>query len=162
MSPQPSTKMASPEELRLLWKMAGLAFQFGTEIIAGLLLGWGVDAFFGTGPWGVMIGTIAGILVGTLHLVRQSIRINREMDRAEAGRFKGGGPGSGGGPVSGGPIPGGGEKEAQQLEEELLESEFDEALNHDQWKKAQDRRLSPGSDLEDDDDDRSNARSDGA
>src|SRR5690554_6269635 len=69
------------EETRLLWRLAGMGFQFGTEIIAGVLLGWFVDRTFGTNPWGVMIGSLAGIAVATLDMVRKAMRLNREMDR---------------------------------------------------------------------------------
>lgn len=148
MTTQPPNSSDSREEIRMLGKMAGLGFQFGSEIIAGLLLGWGFDAFFGTNPWGIAIGAVAGILVGLLHLFRQAIRINREMDRQEAARRS----------ARRTTTPGdkrlfkGDQKQAQQMQLDLLEAQFDEALDHEQWKKAQDKRLDPGSEPQDDHD----------
>lgn len=69
----------SKEELRLMWKLAGLAFTFGTEIIAGVLLGWGFDALFNTRPYGVVTGSIVGIAVGLTDFIRRSMQINRQM-----------------------------------------------------------------------------------
>jgi F0F1-type ATP synthase assembly protein I len=145
MTPKPSPKTASKEELRLLWKMSGLAFQFGTEIIAGVLLGWGFDALFNTRPWGIVVGSIAGIAVGTTDLIRRAIQINRVMDandRSGAGRSAGKGI-QGASRSSGAPIP-----RQDGGRDDALDAEFEEALDHEQWKTLQDRRMNPGDEPE--------------
>lgn len=142
MTPTQSPNASSKEELRLLWQMSGLAFQFGTEIIAGVLLGWGFDALFGTRPWGILVGSLAGIAVGTADLTRRAIKINRQMDRAHPIRpRKQSGEGAGGG--AGGAASG---TASGADENELLDADFDEALSHEQWKKAQDKKLNPDDD----------------
>jgi hypothetical protein len=75
------------EETRLLWRVAGIGFQFGTEIIAGVLIGWAVDAYFGTRPWGIMVGAAAGIAVGIVTFIRGAIRINREIGKTPKERL---------------------------------------------------------------------------
>jgi ATP synthase protein I len=124
----------STEETRMLWRLAGMGFQFGTEIIAGVLLGWFVDRMWGTAPWGVVIGAIAGILVAMMHLLRQAMRLNREMDRTDAGRKRAK-------TQAAAPIPEAGERDRIR---ELMESEIpDEELTHEEWKALRDRDDDP-------------------
>jgi ATP synthase protein I len=148
---------ASSEELRLLMKMTGLAFQFGTEIIAGVLLGWGFDKLFGTQPWGVLIGSLAGIAVATLDLLRKAIQMNRQMDAAPGPPAPGspGSPGSArtrGGPRS--PLDLSGKRTGTKpstpgSRDTTAEIEKDEdELDHERWKAAKDEEL----DLNDGDD----------
>lgn len=133
MSSQPSRNGASREELRLLWRMAGLGFQFGTEIIAGVLLGWAFDAWLGTQPWGVVVGAVAGILVATLDLVRRAVQLNRSMDASDRARLT---------RNNAGDSPGQAATDEAPADDDALDSEFDEAMNHEQWKSLQDKRLS--------------------
>jgi F0F1-type ATP synthase assembly protein I len=73
-------------ERRVGFQMLGLGWQMSTEVIAGAALGWGVDHFFGTGPKGVMIGALVGVVVAIYSLVRGGLRLYKSVDRADAMR----------------------------------------------------------------------------
>ena len=53
---------------------ASLALRFGGEfgagVIVGALLGYGVDYFAHTPPWGLMIGLLVGFAAGVVNMVR--------------------------------------------------------------------------------------------
>jgi len=53
---------------------ASLALRFGGEfgaaILVGALLGYGVDYFLPTGPWGLIIGLGLGFVAGVVNVVR--------------------------------------------------------------------------------------------
>lgn len=51
---------------------AGLKYasEFSAAIIAGAFLGYLVDKFAGTGPWGMIIGLILGFGAGVMNVVR--------------------------------------------------------------------------------------------
>jgi F0F1-type ATP synthase assembly protein I len=70
-------------ETRLGWRMAGVAMQTASEVAAGAALGWVVDHFADTRPWGLLVGGCLGIVVALTTLIRTAWRMNREMDRAE-------------------------------------------------------------------------------
>lgn len=123
----------SKEETRLLWRLAGMGFQFGTEIIAGVLLGWFVDRVFRTAPWGVVIGAVAGILVAMMHFIRQAMRLNREMDRNAPVRKHRAAP----------PI-----QQQDSDSDQLLKQQEqpEEELTQEQWNKLRDSELEPNPD----------------
>ena len=73
-------------ERRVGFQMLGLGWQMSTEVIAGAALGWGVDHFFGTGPKGVMIGALVGVVVAISSLVRGGLLLYKSVDRADAMR----------------------------------------------------------------------------
>ena len=73
-------------ERRVGFQMLGLGWQMSTEVIAGAALGWGVDHFFGTGPKGVMIGALVGVVVAIYSLVHGGLRLYKSVDRADAMR----------------------------------------------------------------------------
>lgn len=60
---------------------AGLALRFGGEfgaaIIVGALLGFGVDYFLPTDPWGLVIGLVLGFVAGVVNVVRTASAYNR-------------------------------------------------------------------------------------
>jgi F0F1-type ATP synthase assembly protein I len=59
----------------------GIEFLSGT--VVGFLIGWGVDKYFDTAPWGLLIFVILGFFAGLLNVFRdinniqESIGINR-------------------------------------------------------------------------------------
>ena len=73
-------------ERRVGFQMLGLGWQMSTEVIAGAVLGWGVDHFFGTAPKGVLVGSLVGIAVAIYSLVRGGLRLYKSVDRADAMR----------------------------------------------------------------------------
>jgi len=60
---------------------ASLALRFGGEfgaaVIVGALLGYGVDYFIHTGPWGLMIGLGLGFAAGVVNVVRTAASFNK-------------------------------------------------------------------------------------
>jgi ATP synthase protein I len=59
----------------------GLALRFGGEfgaaVIVGALLGYGVDHFLHTSPWGILIGLMLGFAAGLVNIVRVAQAYNR-------------------------------------------------------------------------------------
>ena len=76
------------EELRLGWRMAGLAFTMASEAGAGALMGWLVDHFAGTAPTGLLVGSIAGIAVGMLSFVRGAFALNKLLANQDLSKIK--------------------------------------------------------------------------
>jgi ATP synthase protein I len=60
---------------------ASLALRFGGEfgaaVIVGALLGYGVDHFLHTSPWGLLIGLMLGFATGVVNVVRVAQSYNR-------------------------------------------------------------------------------------
>jgi len=44
----------------------------GIEIVIPTLLGWWLDSYLGSGPWGALVGGIIGFSGGIWHMVRLS------------------------------------------------------------------------------------------
>ena len=61
-----------------------IAFRLGTELtvatLIGALLGYGVDQFFGTRPWGLAVGVIVGGAAGCLNVYRAAMLLDMEND----------------------------------------------------------------------------------
>ncbi len=61
----------------------GLALRHGTEmaacVLVGIVLGLGIDNFFGTKPWGFLIMLAFGLAAGVLGVIRAYQRINAEI-----------------------------------------------------------------------------------
>jgi F0F1-type ATP synthase assembly protein I len=89
----PSGKAQSAEQLRILWRIAGMAFMVSAEVGAGALIGWVVDRWRGAdGQVGLLVGGIAGIIVGIYGFVRAAFRLTqgRPSSRDGPGREPGG------------------------------------------------------------------------
>lgn len=73
--------------------MSGLAFgmriglEFASGTLVGFLLGWGIDTYFETTPWFLLIFTLLGFCAGMLNIYRvvnnidEGIGINRQADK---------------------------------------------------------------------------------
>ncbi len=96
-------------QMRIGWRMVGLAWLMSSEVAAGALIGWGWDEWQGTDRTGLMIGASIGIAVGLFSLIRGAYKAVNEMDRIERrvkehlgsgshriDRERGTGPGAGG------------------------------------------------------------------
>ena len=61
-----------------------IAFRLGTELtvatIIGGLMGYGLDRFFGTRPWGLAVGVIVGGAAGCLNVYRTAMLLDMEDD----------------------------------------------------------------------------------
>lgn len=73
--------MSERDEIRMGWRMVGLAWQTTSEVAAGLLLGWLADKWRGSGNLGMAIGGTLGIVVGLVTLIRGAMKMNAELDR---------------------------------------------------------------------------------
>ena len=62
-------------------RLLGMGLTFSGELVAGLLLGWGLDVLLGTERVFLIIGTVAGLLVGTIGFFRAAKRANSEAVR---------------------------------------------------------------------------------
>jgi F0F1-type ATP synthase assembly protein I len=61
------------------FRLAGIGGEFASNVVAGLLIGWGIDWYFECRPWGIVGGAAAGLAVGTLQFIRQAVALNRQM-----------------------------------------------------------------------------------
>lgn len=63
----------------------GIAFRLGTEMTVATLLGagmgFGVDHFFGTKPWGIVAGVIFGGAAGMLNVYRAAQVMTQELEK---------------------------------------------------------------------------------
>jgi ATP synthase protein I len=61
-----------------------VAFRLGTELtvatIIGGLLGYALDSFFGTKPWGMVLGIVLGSAAGCLAVYRVAMTLTIEED----------------------------------------------------------------------------------
>ncbi|MGD9981049.1 MAG: AtpZ/AtpI family protein [Hyphomonadaceae bacterium] len=67
-----SSQPQSPASLAL--RFGG---EFGAAIIVGALLGYGVDYFLHTSPWGLVIGFSLGFVAGIVNVVRVAQSFNK-------------------------------------------------------------------------------------
>lgn len=93
MSPASGKSQADRErdeaETRIGWKMAGIGMQVTSEVAAGALLGWLFDYWRGSGHIGVLVGSVCGICVGLYSLIRQSLILNKQLDRVAPTKGRG-------------------------------------------------------------------------
>ncbi len=67
----------------------GIAFRLGTEmmvsIFLGSVMGYAVDHFFETKPWGLVVGVLMGGIAGMLNVYRaaQEIQFDNENDNED-------------------------------------------------------------------------------
>ncbi|ACA21177.1 conserved hypothetical proteinn [Methylobacterium sp. 4-46] len=70
-APDPSSRSETRQPSPL-----GLALRLSTEfvsgVVAGGLLGWGLDRLLGTKPWGMIVLVILGFAAGVLNVMRVS------------------------------------------------------------------------------------------
>jgi F0F1-type ATP synthase assembly protein I len=66
-------------EIRVGWKMAAVGMEVAAQVAGGALLGWGIDAIFGT-SWGVLTGAIIGLIVGMWTLIKGALKLNKQLE----------------------------------------------------------------------------------
>lgn len=67
------TLRALAQDTQRTWAAAGAAFEMAGAVGGGCLLGWGVDTWLGSTPWGVLAGAFLGCVAGFLALVRLAV-----------------------------------------------------------------------------------------
>ena len=73
-SPDPSA-----DQLRMLWRIAGMAIMMSAEVAAGALIGWLIDRWAGTAPRWLTIGGVVGIVVGMTSFLTAAFKYSRQM-----------------------------------------------------------------------------------
>jgi ATP synthase protein I len=58
-------------------KYGALAFEFSGTIAASAALGWLIDDWLGTAPWGIVGATLLGVIGGFVRLVELARRFER-------------------------------------------------------------------------------------
>lgn len=64
-----------------------IAFRLGTELAAatviGGLLGFALDNFFGSKPWGLAVGIVFGVAAGCLGVYRVAVALTHEGENTK-------------------------------------------------------------------------------
>lgn len=67
-------------ETQIGWRMAGLAGETASYVLAGGVMGWLLDMWLGT-EWWLVVGFVTGIVTGLSVLLRGALKMNRILDR---------------------------------------------------------------------------------
>jgi ATP synthase protein I len=59
-------------------KLSSLGIELAAAIGGFTLAGYFWDRYFGTGPWGLLIGALLGLVGGMYNLIRQSLLATRD------------------------------------------------------------------------------------
>lgn len=66
-----------------------LAMRLSTEFVAGVLvgggIGWLLDSWLGTSPWGLIVFLLLGFVAGVLNVLRAAGKVADPMDRERGG-----------------------------------------------------------------------------
>ena len=54
-----------------------LLTDLGAGLIAGVLLGWGIDRWLDTKPWGIIVGSVLGLAAGVRNVLRTADAVAR-------------------------------------------------------------------------------------
>ena len=76
-------------EIRVGWRMAGLGMEVSFQVAAGALLGWGFDQWRGTSPYGILTGSLIGIVVAMWSLITGALKLNRMLDQQHPTKGRG-------------------------------------------------------------------------
>jgi F0F1-type ATP synthase assembly protein I len=74
--------MAEEPKSEAAWKrLSGIGFELVAAVAGFTFVGYLWDRHFGTGPWGILIGAILGLIGGMYNLIRQSLLATRPFGR---------------------------------------------------------------------------------
>ncbi|MCH2160657.1 MAG: hypothetical protein MK085_02165 [Phycisphaerales bacterium] len=79
MSPR-SSESRHDRDTRIGWRLAGLAGETVSHVLAGLVLGWGVSKLLDNETW-ILVGGLTGVVTGIAALVRGALKLNAQMDQ---------------------------------------------------------------------------------
>ena len=66
-------RSGTPNDQNRLWRLSAMGFTLTTEVVAGALLGWLADWGFGFERTWVVVGAVAGVLVGMTGFIRAAL-----------------------------------------------------------------------------------------
>ncbi len=66
------------------FRHAGVGLELAGAVAGLALLGYWIDNHFGTAPWGIVGGTVIGLVGGMYNLVRESLLAVREAKTEDA------------------------------------------------------------------------------
>ncbi len=74
--------MAGKDGNRPTWiRHGGIGIEFAAAVVGFSLVGLWVDRHWKTGPWGLVIGAVLGLVGGMYNLIRQSLAAFKEQSR---------------------------------------------------------------------------------
>lgn len=82
MPPMPTRKFNPQAEQAKMMRLLGLGITFGSELIAGLAVGWLLDTWLDTGHLFLIIGTLMGLIVGGIGFIRSAMKATREAAKS--------------------------------------------------------------------------------
>jgi F0F1-type ATP synthase assembly protein I len=75
MTQEPTKKY--PGTMELLGRTFVVGSNFAAMVVAGGLLGWGVDYFAKSGPWGIVTGLGVGLVTGLVRFIKDAKAVER-------------------------------------------------------------------------------------
>ena len=64
---------------------SGIGVEFAAAVAGLALLGYWIDAHYGTGPWGVLIGAALGLVGGMYNFIRRSLQAFKDQSPPRKG-----------------------------------------------------------------------------
>jgi len=77
-APGPRRSSSGPTAWYLLLRLSGLWAEILGSILLVGLLGWGLDRWWGTDPWLLVLGCLLGAFAGVYNAARQALALTRE------------------------------------------------------------------------------------
>lgn len=66
------------------WQTAwSLGFNFAASVAGFFFVGYAIDRWYETSPWGVLIGTLLGLVGGMYNLIRQALAASKQAHRED-------------------------------------------------------------------------------
>jgi F0F1-type ATP synthase assembly protein I len=66
-------------------RLSSIGFEVVATVAGGALAGYWIDRHYRSAPWGLLIGSVLGLLAGLYNLIRETLRASREPDGGTAG-----------------------------------------------------------------------------
>ena len=77
---------STPEAKARLFRLMGMGWTLVTELVAGMLIGWGIDWLFGFDTVFFIVGAVVGLLVGMTSFIRAALAENRRLEQERTKR----------------------------------------------------------------------------
>jgi ATP synthase protein I len=71
-------RRASGRTVRSVGALSAVGLSLVVAIVMGAALGYGLDRWLGTSPWGFLLGFFAGVVAGILSVFRTVEAVSRE------------------------------------------------------------------------------------